>query len=111
MVTHYVLRFTFLIAMQQEQIQSNRSNAALSGFILALTTLLGIWAFLYPFFVQPAQTGEAGSHGGDWLLVFFLVVMLCLVAVVADMETRSLDSKTVALLGVLVATNSLLRPL
>jgi energy-coupling factor transport system substrate-specific component len=87
-----------------------RSNT-LSGVILALTTLLGVWAFLYPFFVPPAATGEAGSHSDDWLLVFFLVVGLCLVAVVADMETRTLDSKTVALLGVMVATNSLLRPL
>jgi energy-coupling factor transport system substrate-specific component len=83
----------------------------LSGVILALTTLLGVWAFIYPFFVPPSRTGEAGSHAADAPLIFFLVTLLCLIAIVADMETRSLDSKTVALLGVMVATNSLLRPL
>src|SRR5690348_3618037 len=93
-----------------QRFNAYRSNAALSAVILALTTMLGVWAFLYPFFVPPAATGENGSHANDWLLVFFLVVGLCLVAVVADLETRALDSKTVALLGVMVATNSLLRP-
>jgi energy-coupling factor transport system substrate-specific component len=87
-------------------------HIGLSAIIVALTSLLGLWAFLYPFFVPPSPTDNAGgSHAGDATLVFLLVMGLCLVAVVADLETRAIDSKTVALLGVLVATNSLLRPL
>src|SRR3954453_14661225 len=89
----------------------NRPSLALSGVILVLTTLLGVWAFIYPFFVPPSANGETSSHAADAPLVFLLVTGLCLVAVVADLETRAIDSKTVALLGVLVATNSLLRPL
>lgn len=87
------------------------SNKALSGLIMGLTTLLGVWAFLYPFFVPPSPSQEAGSHAGDAPLIFLLVMGLCLTAIVADLETRSIDSKTVALLGVMVATNALLRPL
>jgi energy-coupling factor transport system substrate-specific component len=90
--------------------RGNASNA-LSGVILVLTSLLGVWAFLYPFFVPPSATEEAGSHAADAPLIFLLVIGLSLLAIVADLETRSIDSKTVALLGVLVATNSLLRPL
>jgi len=86
-------------------------RTALSGIILVLTTLLGIWAFIYPFFTPPSPASEAGSHAADAPLIFLLVTGLCLLAIVADLETRSMDSKTVALLGVLVATNSLIRPL
>jgi len=85
---------------------------ALSALILALTTLLGVWAFLYPFFVPPRpEDSVGGSHAADAPLIFLLVTGLCLVAIVADLETRAIDGKMVALLGVLVATNSLLRPL
>jgi energy-coupling factor transport system substrate-specific component len=79
--------------------------------ILALTSLLGVWAFLYPFFVPPGPAGEGGSHAADAPLVFLLVTGLSLLSIVADLETRAIDSKTVALLGVMVAMNSLLRPL
>jgi energy-coupling factor transport system substrate-specific component len=88
-----------------------RANVALSAAILALTTLLGVWAFVYPFFVPPTPGAETASHAADAPLIFLLVTGLCLVAVVADLETRRIDSKTVALLGVLVATNALIRPL
>ncbi len=83
---------------------------ALSGVIVALTTLLGVGAFIYPFFVSPGPTQETGSHAADAPLIFLLVMGLCLVAIVADLETRTIDSKTVALLGMMVATNALLRP-
>src|ERR1051325_715307 len=88
----------------------NRPSVALSAIIMALTTLLGVWAFIYPFFVPPAQTGEVDSHAADAPLVFLLVTGLCLLAIVADLETRTIDSKTAAVLGVLIAPNSLLRP-
>ncbi|HYP39975.1 MAG TPA: ECF transporter S component [Chloroflexia bacterium] len=78
---------------------------------MLLTTLLGLWAFLYPFFLPPNPGEETASHAADAPLIFLLVMGLCLTAIVADMEMRAIDSKTVALLGVLVATNSLLRPL
>src|SRR5947207_10142250 len=96
--------------MELAQDKVGKPSVALSGVILALTTLLGVWAFVYPFFVPPSATGEAGSHAADAPLVLLLVVGLCLLAIVADLETRTIDSKTVALLGVLIATNSLLRP-
>lgn len=88
-----------------------RPRLALSVIIMAFTTLLGVWAFLYPFFVPPAPSTEVGSHAADAPLIFLLVIGLCLIAIITDLETRAIDSKTVALLGVLVATNSLLRPL
>jgi energy-coupling factor transport system substrate-specific component len=83
----------------------------LTAVILALTSLLGLWAFLYPFFVPPDPAREGTSHAEDAPLVFLLVMGLCLTAIVVDLETRRMDSKTVALLGVIVATNALLRPL
>jgi energy-coupling factor transport system substrate-specific component len=89
----------------------NGPRLALSVVIMTLTTLLGIWAFLYPFFIPPAEGSETNSHGADAPLIFLLVVGLSLIAIITDLETRAIDSKTVALLGVLVATNSLLRPL
>ncbi|HUP27374.1 MAG TPA: ECF transporter S component [Chloroflexia bacterium] len=92
-------------------IPAHRASNALSTVILALATMLGVWAFLYPFFIPPEASAETGSHAADAPLIFLLVVGLCLTAVVADMETRHMDSKTVALLGVMVATNALLRPL
>src|ERR687884_1160345 len=90
---------------------SRGPSGALSAMILALTSLLGVWAFLYPFFVPPGPAGEGGSHAADAPLVFLLVTGLSLLSIVADLETRAIDSKTVALLGVMVAMNSLLRPL
>lgn len=91
-------------------VQNPKSSIALSGVILALTTLLGVWAFIYPFFIPPSVSGVAQAHAVDAPLIFLLVTALCLTTIVTDLETRSMDSKTVALLGVLVATNSLLRP-
>ena len=87
------------------------ASKVLSAAILTLTTLLGVWVFIYPFFIPPAAAGEAQAHSSDAPLIFLLVMALSLAAIIADLETRAMDSKTVALLGVLVATNSLLRPL
>ena len=88
-----------------------RPSSFLSAVILLLTTLLGVWAFIYPFFVPPSPAGETGAHAADAPLIFLVVTGLCLLAIVADLDTRVMDSTTVALLGVLVAVNSLLRPL
>jgi energy-coupling factor transport system substrate-specific component len=82
----------------------------LSTLILTLATLLGAVAFLYPFFV--AQAREGGSfmaHSADAPLTFLILLLLCLVVVVANLETRQMNSKIVAVLGILVAINATLR--
>lgn len=95
---------------QQRLTPTPHASSAVSAAILVMTTLLGVWAFIYPFFVPQTRSEETAAHAADAPLILLMVVVLCLGAIVADLETRAMDSKTVALLGVLVATNALLRP-
>jgi energy-coupling factor transport system substrate-specific component len=86
-----------------------RERTALTSWIVALASLTGLVAFLYPFF---SGTGpEAGSgflaHAADAPVV----TLLCLIAILAGMESRALGAKQVALLGVLAAIGAVLRPL
>jgi len=77
---------------------------------ILLVALLGLGAFAYPFIVPPQQAGpSATAHVQDAPLVFLLLIILCLLVVLADLENRRLDSKTVALLGILSAINAVLR--
>jgi energy-coupling factor transport system substrate-specific component len=82
----------------------------LSTLILTLATLLGGVAFLYPFFIAHAQEGHSFmAHAADAPLTFLILLLLCLVVVVANLETRQMNSKIVAVLGILVAINATLR--
>jgi len=83
----------------------------LPGLILILASLLGLWAFLSPFFT-PETRGEMtinNAHLNDAPLIFALLFGLCLLVIVASLETRELNSQFVAVLGVLVAINATLR--
>jgi energy-coupling factor transport system substrate-specific component len=82
-----------------------------SPWLLGLTSVVGAVAFLYPFFVPPPAAGEEAAHGADAPLIMVLLVGLCLLVLLADLETHRLDARQVALLGMLVATNALARPL
>ncbi len=86
-------------------------SVTISPLLLLLTSALGLGAFLYPFFVPQARVAENSAHAADAPLVFVLLIGLCLVVLLADLETRRLDARQVALLGILVATNAALRPL
>jgi energy-coupling factor transport system substrate-specific component len=83
---------------------------SLSTVILTLATLIGVWAFAYPFFFPQSQ-GRFGitAHSTDAPLTFLVLLTLCLVVIIANLETRQMDSKTVAVLGILTAINSVLR--
>lgn len=85
-----------------------------STLILILASWLGVWAFLYPFFLpeigQLQSMGQMGlAHAGDAPLIFILLLGLCLVVIIANLETRRMDARLVAVLGVLVGTNAVLR--
>ncbi len=86
-------------------------SPTISPLLLLFTSLAGLVAFLYPFFAPPVAGGEETAHGADAPLIFVLLIGLCLLVLLADLETRRLDARQVALLGMLVATNAALRPL
>jgi len=79
------------------------------GLPVVLTSLVGLVAFLWPFW-SPMTQGQAdvASHAQDAPLVTALVVGLCVIVALAD-RTQMLNSKSVALLGVLCAINAALR--
>jgi energy-coupling factor transport system substrate-specific component len=88
-----------------------KKSQFLSALILTLASALGVWAFLYPFFLLSGSqvTTRGMAHADDAPLIFILLVGLCLVVVVANLETRQMDSRVVAVLGVLVGINATLR--
>ena len=82
----------------------------IAGLIYVLSGALGILAFIYPFFVPPAGTARQGmAHGQDAPLLTAVLVGLSVVALLVELQGRSLSAKTVAMLGVLVAVTSVLR--
>jgi energy-coupling factor transport system substrate-specific component len=87
------------------------AGRGLSALILALATLLGLIAFLYPFFLPQRSPSAQGfmAHSADAPVTFLILLLLCLVVVIANLETRQMDSKVVAVLGILVAINAALR--
>lgn len=82
-----------------------------SLIVYGLTTLIGVVAFLYPFWLpavtQASQTGMA--HAGDAPLMLTLLVGLAFAVLLLEVQTAAGSAKMVALLGVLVAINSVLR--
>lgn len=90
-----------------------RAGRLWATLTLTLASAVGLWAFLAPLAAdtRPAAAGTtaegAGAAGAP--LVFFLLVGLCLAALVGDLETRRMDTRTVAVLGVLLGVNAVLR--
>lgn len=81
-----------------------RTTAAIS-----LTTVIGIIAFGWPLIADATSTAVA--HATDAPLLFAIVVPLLLAIVLASLADGGMDAKAIALLGVLCAVISALRPL
>ncbi|MEU9040044.1 ECF transporter S component [Streptomyces sp. NPDC048352] len=75
---------------------------------LALVTLIGIAAFGWPLLAD-RQSGLAHSQDAPWL--FAALLPLLVAVVVATIADQGMDSKAVAMLGVLAAVGAALRPL
>jgi energy-coupling factor transport system substrate-specific component len=79
-----------------------------SGTALAILTATGLMMFLWPLFWQPPETF---AHTTDAPFIF-LGIIPCLIAVVlSELHSGGLDSKAIAMLGVLSAVNAAMRPL
>ena len=85
-----------------------------AAVVLAAASLIGVGAFLYPFILPGIrQLGDGNAAHGELAPILFAgVTVLCLVAMlvtIADDHGGVARSKTVALLGVLVAIDATLR--
>jgi energy-coupling factor transport system substrate-specific component len=74
---------------------------------LLLASLGGLAAFLWPLVVQPGAALESTSAP----LVFALLLPVLLAVVLAEMSEGGMDTKALAMLGVLSAIGAALRPL
>ena len=83
----------------------------LSILTYSLTTGIGIGAFLYPFWLPALvqSPDQQMAHAGDSALMLTLLVGLCLAVLLLEVQSQGVSAKAVALLGVLVAINAVLR--
>ena len=89
--------------------RSTRSSALLSAGIMVMASLLGLGAFLYPFFRPSVDASGMMAHASDAPLLFVLLLVLCLGAVFASLTGGQMTSKMVAVLGILTALSAVLR--
>lgn len=78
-----------------------------SGLVLGLASLAGLMMFAWPFLL--VADPEAGQVSPPFLFLALLPVLV--VVVLAELSEGGLDSKTLAMLGVLTAVNAALRAL
>jgi energy-coupling factor transport system substrate-specific component len=82
----------------------------LNAAILVVASLIGLGSFFYPFFVPQQDTAsQAMAHSQDAPLIFVLLVVLCLGAVLSSLSAGMMNTKLIAVLGVLTAANAVLR--
>jgi energy-coupling factor transport system substrate-specific component len=87
-----------------------QSRSLGSVIVYGLTTLIGVVAFLYPFWLPAVIQNEEGlAHAGDAPLLLTVLVGLAFAVLLLEVQTAAGSAKMVALLGVLVAINSILR--
>ena len=80
---------------------------ARSGAVLAVASLAGLLLFVWPL-VIPVPAGW--SHSQDAPIVFAALVPVVVLLVLAQLSEGGMDTRTLALLGVLTAINAALRP-
>jgi energy-coupling factor transport system substrate-specific component len=80
------------------------------ALVYALSLALGVVALLYPFLLsaRPAATAET-ARAGESPLLLLVLMGLCFAALLVEVQGQAASAKQIALLGVLVAINSVLR--
>jgi len=80
-----------------------------SRVAIALASAVGVIAFVWPFVAAPGSAAVA--HATDAPLLFAVVVPILVIVVLAQVSDGGMDAKSIAMLGVLSAVISALRPL
>lgn len=87
-----------------------KTSQLLSRALFGTVTVVGAGAFVYPFFLSSVQrTNEQFSHAADAPVLFAILAPVLLLIAVVEVRAGRLDSKHVALLGILGGINAVLR--
>jgi len=88
-----------------------QTSSFTSLIVYTLTTGLGLLSLFYPFFYLPVIHPAYGSQPrlGEMPLMLTLVLGLCLLVLIYEVQGQASNAKLIALLGILVAINSILR--
>lgn len=80
-----------------------------SAAVLTLASMAGLMMFIWPLLVQVEP--QSMQHGADAPFVFIGILPFIIIVVLAELSEGGMDSKALAMLGVLSAVNAALRPL
>lgn len=80
-----------------------------SALAIALVSIVGVVGFAWPLFITADST--LASHTNDAPLLFALMLPLLLTVVLSEVSEGGIDSKAIAMLGVLSAVDAMMRPL
>jgi energy-coupling factor transport system substrate-specific component len=85
------------------------SGGARGRLVLLLTSLIGLAGFTWPLLYGARSAGPDSAHAADapWLLAVLVALLLAIVA--TEHAAGRMSAKTVAVLAVLAALNSVLR--
>lgn len=80
-----------------------------SAVVLTLASVAGLMMFVWPLLVRVEP--QSMQHGPDAPFVFIAILPVLIIVVLAELSEGGMDSKALAMLGVLSAVNAALRPL
>lgn len=90
--------------------QAHQRWAMPATLIYGLSIGLGLVALFYPFLQTAVAVRAPGAErAADAPLLMMTLVGICFLALLSEVQEHTVSAKTVALLGVLVAINSVLR--
>jgi len=81
----------------------------LTGLIYFLTTGLGIFAYLYPLLETSNQRILSSNRQNELPIMMAMILALCSIVMIYEIQQYRLNTKLIALLGILIAINSTLR--
>lgn len=81
----------------------------LSAVIYILTTGLGIFAYIYPLLETSSQGMSTAGRQNELPIMMAMILTLCSVVLIYEIQQYRLNTKLIALLGILIAINSTLR--
>lgn len=81
----------------------------LAGVIYLLTTSLGVFAYIYPLLESSSQSLNSSNRQNELPLMMAMILALCTVVLIFEIQQYRLNTKLIALLGILIAINSVLR--